>query len=71
MREELEQKRDQLLSRCEQFSRARAEFETNQETFRMLSETFTPESIKEGLRRAAQQAEEESDSLADQFLNSE
>ncbi|XP_003737013.1 vacuolar protein sorting-associated protein 37A [Galendromus occidentalis] len=69
MREGLEQTRDQLLSRCEEFSRVRADFETNQETFRMLSETFTPESIKEGLRRAAQQAEEESDSLADQFLN--
>lgn len=49
---------------------ARNEFEENLKLQSKLHQTYTPQALQDQLRIAAMQAEEESDSIAEDFLQS-
>ncbi|OQR75778.1 vacuolar protein sorting-associated protein 37A-like [Tropilaelaps mercedesae] len=67
----LDEKRCRVLALYEELSQSKQQFDTSQETFRLLERSYNPQTLKDGLARSAQEAEEESDGIAQQFLNKE
>lgn len=52
------------------FERSREEFERDQEKLMSLSDTFHPTNIQTNMKVALMEAEEESEKIVDDFLNS-
>lgn len=69
--EKLERLRKKVLKRVEEARKVKALFDEKNKEFERLSQQYQPQNIQEVLRLATMKSDEESEIIADKFLNRE